>query len=539
MTHFQFSLRFLTGFALLAATACATNNGSEPRGSSDDAGSVTTDTETVDPMDTDEPLLTDDTETATATPDSAPDSETDTVPDSDSESDGMITFNTSFGGDLYDIAYTVLQTPDGGYVVAGYSFSFVNDKVEVTDKNFVITNNDALLGKFSRTGQLEWKKSYGDRYPQAATSIAFAPDGGYLMAGESTASFGTVVLNAEVKPGIFEDVEFDKIREDAYLLKVDADGNEEWSFLYGDTYTVEGFDKVIATEDNHYLAVGYRAVFDQDYADEVMAPYPALHNAVMKHYAVKTDLEGTVVWEKSFNAEGRAWDYLTDVVESSTGYVVVGGSLETVLEKRDFYVAELEKDTGELSWEKIHAARKRYTGDDFARTIVPVRNESSEITGYLIAGTQDWGYDTFDRDLFGMIRLLKIDLGGDKTGEWIWDVTGVSDPDAGYLKEGIDMGIDLTETADGKFVLLSVVAYDVFVKYYEECDVHLMKIDENGQVDWERRYGQAKKYDMPAAIQTTADDGFIIVGSTQSFLEPGEDPADDWHLIKTDPQGEI
>lgn len=530
--------------AVICAIACSTGH------SGDRGDSVATDRDTDTENGTDSVADFDDSETETSPPDSNLDSEgnwtsdssqgsdssadTDNNPGTDSDPDGLITFNTFFGGTRTENAFSVLQTADGGYLVSGYTHSFVIDKVEVTDEDFIITNSDILLGKFSPRGELEWKRSFGDRFPQKATSMVVAPDGGYLLAGEWTASFGKTILNIDGA-----DVEFDKIRESAHLFKVDDDGNEDWHLIYGEAYTIEGFSKVIVTQDNHYLAVGYQVRFDEDYADEVMAPSPMPYNCQMLHYAVKTDLEGTVVWEKSFNAATSTWNQLNDVVEGPTGYMVVGSSLDIDALGRDFYVAELKKDSGDVSWEQLHPARKRFTGDDYAKAIVPIGDESAEVTGYLIAGGQDRGYDQFDREIWGSIRVIRTDTGGNKTGDWFWDVTGVYDPDKGYLKEGIDEGLDLVPTDDGKFVLLSTVAFDVFVKYYEECDVHLMKIDKNGQVDWERRYGTAKKYDMPAEIQVTKDGGFIVAGSTQSFLEPGADAEDDWHLIKTDSQGEI
>lgn len=333
-------------------------------------------------------------------------------------------------------------------------------------------------------------------------------------------------------------MEFDKIRENALLLKVDAEGNEVWSDLYGETFTSEWFEKVILTQDNHYLAVGYKVQYDKDYEDEVMAPQASMFNAQMMHYAVKTDLEGAVVWEKAFSAHGCTWNYLTDVVEGPSGDMVVGASRNTK-SMRDFFVAELNKNSGEVNWEKLHPAKRRNTDDDFASAIVPTRDLSQEITGYLIAGAQDRGYDYANEELSGLIRLLKIDTTGNKIEEWFWDVSGYDDPELGYVKKGIDEGLDIIPTADGKFVLLSVVAFDVYFQSYEECDVHLMKIDENGQVDWQRHYGTAQEYDMPAEVAATADGGFIIVGSTQSFLQPGAHKRDDWHLIKTDPDGEL
>lgn len=549
--------------AVFTGISCSGGNGADSGTTSDDAGTVTTDTgeDSGTPGDTDSGSETNegsesvtqgtaddtgtqsddsgfDTETGDSNTDSVSetDSESGSSPDSgtgsdtaaDSDSVEMFTFNIGFGGEQYENAFSVLQTPDGGYLVTGYTMSFVNDEVDIDDEDFIITNSDTLLGKFSPRGEIEWYKNYGDRFPQNAASMVVAPDGGYLLAGETMTSFGKTVV---------EGVEFDKIRENGSLLKVDGDGNEVWSDIYGETYTGEGFDKVIVTQDNHYLAVGYKVQYDENHEDDVMAPFPSIYDAQMMHYAVKTDLEGTVVWEKEFSAQGCTWNYLTDVVEGPTGYIVVGAS-RNFTSMRDFYVGELSKDSGEVNWDKLHPAAAK-SDDDFANAIAPVRDQSAKITGYLVAGIKDRSVNYSKNTLSGDIRLLKIDTAGNKVDEWAFDVSGYENPEQKYVKAGIDEGLDIIPTPDGKFALLSVVAFDLFFKSYEECDVHLMKVDENGQVDWERRYGTAKRYDKPAEVAATADGGFVIVGSTQSFVESGEPLRDEWHIIKTDSEGEI
>jgi hypothetical protein len=106
-------------------------------------------------------------------------------------------WSRAYGGAKDDGGYSVQQTVDGGYIVAGYSSSFGARGSDV----YVIRTNPQ--------GDALWTKRYGGSNDDGGYSVQQTMDGGYIIAGR-TFSFGA---------GLFENV---------YLVKTDARGETLW-----------------------------------------------------------------------------------------------------------------------------------------------------------------------------------------------------------------------------------------------------------------------------------------------------------------------
>jgi hypothetical protein len=98
-----------------------------------------------------------------------------------------------FGEDGYDAAYSIQQTTDGGYIVAGVTGLFGDNY-----------NSDVYILKLNSDGSLAWQKKYVGSNDDYAYSIQQTTDGGYIVAG-STNSFGAGW-------------------GDVYILKLDSNG---------------------------------------------------------------------------------------------------------------------------------------------------------------------------------------------------------------------------------------------------------------------------------------------------------------------------
>jgi len=99
----------------------------------------------------------------------------------------------TYGGRNSDSAYSIQRTNDGGYIVAGYTWSFGSGW------------SDIYIIKLDAKGEIVWEKTYGGSKDDSAYSIQQTGDGGYIVAG-ATNSFGA--------GGV-----------DIYIIKLDKDGN--------------------------------------------------------------------------------------------------------------------------------------------------------------------------------------------------------------------------------------------------------------------------------------------------------------------------
>ena len=90
------------------------------------------------------------------------------------DSMGNVLWQTSHGSASGDAAFGVQQTSDGGYITAGFT---------------TVNGNDAFLVKLDSNGILQWQKSYGGNLTDQARAIQQTADGGFVVAGFAD-SFG-------------------------------------------------------------------------------------------------------------------------------------------------------------------------------------------------------------------------------------------------------------------------------------------------------------------------------------------------------------
>lgn len=136
---------------------------------------------------------------------------------------GNMQWNKTYGGPSFDRAYSLVQTSDNGYALAGYTRSFSNDP------------SDFWLVKTDSNGEFQWARSYGGAGIEGANSLIKTSDGGFAMAGYTT-SFGARLF-------------------DFYLVKTDGSGISQWSKTIGGSGDDEAYS-VIQTDDGGYVMVG-------------------------------------------------------------------------------------------------------------------------------------------------------------------------------------------------------------------------------------------------------------------------------------------
>lgn len=102
------------------------------------------------------------------------------------DASGNLQWEKKVGGSREDQGHAVRQTRDGGYIMAGWAYSYDGEVSE--NKGF----RDWWVVRFDSSGNLLWEKSMGSSAFDNAYDIEQTPDGGYIVAGYSNAQDGDV-----------------------------------------------------------------------------------------------------------------------------------------------------------------------------------------------------------------------------------------------------------------------------------------------------------------------------------------------------------
>jgi len=148
---------------------------------------------------------------------------------------GNIQWSKTYGGLLEDIIQDIHLTPDGGYIIAGSSYSFDGD---------INSNNgslDGIVAKLDANGDIQWLRNVGGTNMDWVNSVSTTSDNGYIITGVTQSNNGDFIDNNGDR--------------DAFILKMDADGNTEWSKLYGGSAEERG-KSIIELTDGGYMMVG-------------------------------------------------------------------------------------------------------------------------------------------------------------------------------------------------------------------------------------------------------------------------------------------
>jgi len=261
------------------------------------------------------------------------------------------TWSKTFGGSGVDHAYSVQQTSDGGYIIAGYTPSYGAGE------------HDFWLVKTDSDGNEQWNKTFGGSDVDSAYSVQQTYDGGYILAG-NTYSYG------------------DDIGGDFWLVKADSEGNEEWDKTFGGS-GIDVAHSVQQTSDGGYILVGRTRSYGAGEND---------------FWIVKTDSGGNEQWNKTFG--GSDHDDAHSVQQTSDGGYIIAGNIHLDgADKSDFWLVKTDSE-GHKEWDKTFGG----SGNDCAQSV----HQTSD-GGYILAGdTGSYGAGSFD------FWLVKTDSGGYK-----------------------------------------------------------------------------------------------------------------------------
>ncbi|MDR4951479.1 T9SS type A sorting domain-containing protein [Chryseobacterium sp. ES2] len=214
------------------------------------------------------------------------------------DNSGNIEWQKSLGGSGSDQASSVQQTFDGGYIIAG---STTSNNGHVTGNN---GGYDFWVVKLNYAGNMQWQKTLGNNSNNMASSVQQTFDGGYIVAGTSfnplhsengLPDYWVVKLNSNGVPqwdkyfggsahdngiAIRQTSEWDYIfagwtasnngqvtgnhgNNDCWIIKMDSNGNMKWEKTLGGS-NYENLTAVELTDDNGYIISGNTGSIDGD-----------------------------------------------------------------------------------------------------------------------------------------------------------------------------------------------------------------------------------------------------------------------------------
>jgi hypothetical protein len=264
------------------------------------------------------------------------------------DANGNLQWTKTIGGPDFDVGTSLIQTSDGGYAIAGYTFSFGAGE------------DDVYVVKLDANGNLQWTKTIGGKDADGGSSLIQTSDGGYAIAGY-TFSFGAG-------------------GEDVYVVKLDANGKLQWTKTIGGPGDEIGFS-LIQTSDGGYAIAGGTYSFGAGEADV---------------YVVKLDANGNLQWTKTIG--GKNDDAGLSLIQTSDGsYAIAGSTLSFGAGQLDVYVVKLDA-SGNLQWTKTIG------GKDWDAGLSLIQTSDG---GYAIAGaTKSFG--TGGEDVY----VVKLDAHG-------------------------------------------------------------------------------------------------------------------------------
>ena len=375
-------------------------------------------------------------------------------------------FEKYFSGNRQDYLNATLATQEGGFLLAGTSYS-----TKALDKKYKsLGSSDFWIIKTDENGEEQWQKTIGTKYADEARSVIQTIDLGYLVAGNTQLSeqgFGA---------------------SDVLIAKLDENGKTLYQTILGGNGKDE-IEKIIPTKDGGSLVAIYsqRGKYSGETKNKIASSsllnLPANSNSssqnsnsntepeekfdisfyakqtenygVGDYWIVKLNKTGNVEWEKNFG--GKEDDHIRTIAFKDSGYIIGGESRsessgnKTVASKEgtDLWLVSLDGQ-GNEDWQKSYSFGNR----DILMSLDVIRKTNkdnfSEDKGFLIGGyTQYEGKIKTDDEKFWM---LYIDATGKE--EWRKHVEGKS-------KKKEERLVSAKLQSDGTFLLAGTSAEEL------------------------------------------------------------------------------
>jgi hypothetical protein len=175
-----------------------------------------------------------------------------------------------------------------------------------------------MLVKFNSTGEFQWRKTYGGPDEDNGTAMLKTSDGGYALVGQTVPSGG--------------------VGKNIFLVKVSADGTEQWRNNYGGGNGADG-SGIVQLDDGNFILAGYTTIGDD-----------------FQVYLIKVSSSGSLIWEKNYG--GSDYDIGSSINKTQDGNLLVCGyTASKGAGARDGYILKIDLD-GNLIWDKTYGTER-------------------------------------------------------------------------------------------------------------------------------------------------------------------------------------
>jgi hypothetical protein len=263
---------------------------------------------------------------------------------------GQVTFQKTFGSPNADAGNYVQQTSDGGYIIAGFATNFIAG-----------AGQDAYLVKTDANGSLQWSKTYGGTVDEVASSVNQTSDGGYIISGyrnnlpNGLGAFGfllrTDVNGDTLWTKTFIDLSLESAEQTAdggfivagfnsslggstkpaYLIKLDDQGNVLWEKAYSQYALYNDLTFTHQTADGNYITCSYM--------------YDPTGGGYYAPIIIKSNTAGDTLWTKGFGGT-----HIYSIQQTNDGGYIIGGDYNN----GNQYVGVIVKinANGKMVWSK-------------------------------------------------------------------------------------------------------------------------------------------------------------------------------------------
>ena len=310
---------------------------------------------------------------------------------------GNIIWQNNFGGIQQDEVYSIDQTHDNGFVLAGYTNSFGAGSFDI----FVV--------KIDSQGNFEWQKTFGDTESEA----------GYVKA----LSNGDILVYGAIKDPTFQE-------SHAAVFKIDSLGNQKWLEKY--RYSIDKshwFESMVVVNDG-YVFCG--SSIDEDDNNPL-------------GWILKTDFDGNELWSRRYRKRDND-NYFRDITELPNGDLALCGFVfpENGTQTQDAWLVR----TNCIGYDTLPIAQASIVSNSNVDMTVELDNDSKYWGNCIINwgdGTSNYLYEDYDTLITHQYQSVNT-----------WDIEVIAlacdDSDTSHIQISTDLsgvGLDENELDSG------------------------------------------------------------------------------------------